>query len=357
MKNKGVMDFDVDLWRSDEGLALLRPASRDFWHEAVLVMWKAGQRGVLSGSVNDLAKLCRSSPPEARAAILEIKARNVADVFVAVDEKPVEVRDENIVGNRTVTLVNRKMAREWGDREKTRQKVAKCRENKRRRKLGLPPLDETVTGDVTPLVTGLKPQGVTGSVPAGSAPSDGSPPHPLSLSTPTSRGDASHPRGGQAAAETGGGQLGDGRVASRKTRERKTSDAQNEAKVAFDAWYIREAFPRVHDGVEYPAYDGADAAAVWKLLKSREIGWNLERAKSLAEFFLREPEMYGVRGHRLRELGQRLGQYLTRWQTFEKRGAVYERGSNASGRKPTIEQRGQFAEPARELPEFGATGS
>lgn len=103
----------------------------------------------------------------------------------------------------------------------------------------------------------------------------------------------------------------DTRKPRRPLAVRKTTPEQQATKEAFDAWYIQHGFPSTHHGVEYPAYDAADAAAVWKILKAREIGWDLERAKELAIFYLKQPEVYNYSGHRIREMGNRLGHLLT----------------------------------------------
>lgn len=111
-RRRNLWMFDVDRWRSDEAVSLLRPAARDFWHEALMVMWKQGETGELKGSINDLQRLCRCSPAEARGAVDEIKARNVA-----------EVRECNGV----VTIICRSMQRQFLDRATVAFRVAKHR--------------------------------------------------------------------------------------------------------------------------------------------------------------------------------------------------------------------------------------
>lgn len=289
MADRDVMEFDVDAWRADEGLTLLRPASRDFWHEVILVMWKSGQRGELSGSINDLARLCRCSPTEARAAIDEIKARHVGDVTE---------------GHGIVTLTNRRMKRAFEIRANACQRQRKKRSKNR---------DEPDSGEtVTPAVTVPVTASAGGSVTGRSSPAPGSPPRTPSYTPTLSPGrDAAHPP----PAEPSGSESENAEVQeSQPPKGRKVTDAQLRVKEQFDEWWINHGFPQIHDGVRYPAYDSADGAAVWKLLKSREVAWDIEQAKAVAMFYLRQPEMYGQIGHRLRDLGHRLGQHLTKFQ-------------------------------------------
>jgi len=75
-------------------------------------MFLDGNRGVLSGTVEQLARICLCSVTEFETFLAENESLNVADVTIC---------------NGTVTLVNRRMHRAAIEREKTRTRVAKHR--------------------------------------------------------------------------------------------------------------------------------------------------------------------------------------------------------------------------------------
>jgi hypothetical protein len=129
--SKDVMDFDVDAWLSDPAVWLLRSSSRDIWHTMFCYMHKFGRKGELSGVENDLAALCRVSRTELVSAIKDIEQRNVGDVSTD--------------GNGVVTIICRRMKREYEKRLTTRLKVTKHRLRKR----GILSESSTVTTDVT----------------------------------------------------------------------------------------------------------------------------------------------------------------------------------------------------------------
>ena len=314
--------WDWDRWRSDEAIALLGPASRCVMFEILGVMWKSGETGELSGSFADLAKLCRVSLTEARAGIEEIKARNAAEISI---------------GNGVVTIINRKMQREHQERLMDAQKRrfdaeinAWRQANFKRRKRGLPDLPRPLMGSVTVQVTGEVTEVVTGAVTT-LPPPPSSPPHtpPLTPTTPEIP-IAAQSGGDRVARSETGSEPGKGEEKTpRKRAERKLTEAQLTVRGEFQEWWINHGWPRAHHGVVYPDFDGADAVAVLKIMRCPEIGWDLERAKSLAEIYLREPELYGCIGHKLRTIGHRLGHYLSRLKAKEK-GIQHHGGTNSN---------------------------
>jgi hypothetical protein len=155
------LNLHIGDYYADPGVAQLTSASRDIWHEAFLRMHQDDRRGVLRGTIERLASVCRVKPdtrmgaegsPEAqvRAAIAELIATETADVS----------RDQNGV----VTLINRRMSREF----KERKSATKRKKRERERKRG---------GDVTGGVTGksrLLP--IPSSLNPSSSPPDSAPP-------------------------------------------------------------------------------------------------------------------------------------------------------------------------------------
>lgn len=138
------------------------------------------------------------------------------------------------------------------------------------------------------------------------------------------------------AAQSAGGDAAAGESTEnpKKGRKRKLTDEQLAIVKSLQDWWIKHSWPAAHEGVEYPDFDGADAAAMYKVLHSKEINWNAERARGLLQLYLRQPELYGCMGHRLREVGHRLSYYLPKLVRNEKGiGNVINqrRASNASG--------------------------
>jgi len=112
---KDPFDFDVADWMNDPAVCLLRPSTRAIWFDALCHMHNLGRTGELSGSMLELAKLCRCTPVEMREAVDELKRRGCADVTER---------------HKIVTLINRRMKREaearkaWRDRKKRqREKI------------------------------------------------------------------------------------------------------------------------------------------------------------------------------------------------------------------------------------------
>lgn len=112
-------------WIKDPAVRLLRPSTRGIWIDAICAMHEMDQCGELQGSIPDLARVCCCTPNEMRVALDDLKSRNAADVTER---------------NGIVTLVNRRMRREWTVRKSNRDRQQRHR-------------SKGVAGDVTPDVT------------------------------------------------------------------------------------------------------------------------------------------------------------------------------------------------------------
>lgn len=99
-------------WLKDPDLSKCKPQTRGIWADAICAMHEDGRRGVLSGTPEQLARICRCSPDEIEAAAEELKATKTATVTIR---------------NGRVTLVNRRMQREEKARELTRKRVSRHR--------------------------------------------------------------------------------------------------------------------------------------------------------------------------------------------------------------------------------------
>jgi hypothetical protein len=343
-----VQQWNWDVWRSDEDVGLLSPAARCVWHEVLGVMWKSGQTGELSGSYRDLAKLCRVTETEARAAIKEIKARKVADV---TESQTPDVTS----GHSVVTLINRRMQRESAERSIEAERLEKKRKNaafrqfKSRTNRALQREGKPIIDDVT-LLSHFERQAchtVTTQEPP--PPSSFSFPTPLSLTPPTSPVPTAAQSGGvdppQPEEKTGGSR----RRAERKPgADRVLTDEQQACRVAFQSWWIEVGYPQSHGGVVYDfACDGSrNGAAVLKILRNPNVAWNLDTAKRLAETFFKEPDMYLARGgHTLYDLAQRIGWFLSKMKGVRH---VVTSNSNSNGSNG-----GQFIAARGSAPRLG----
>jgi len=112
-------------WATDVALSKCSPATRGIWMDLLCSMYADGDKGVVSGTIDQLARMTRCTPQEIRVAVDELKNSDTADVTEC---------------NGVVTLENRKMKREFKTRNSTKTRVQKHR-------------NAVVTGDVTPNVT------------------------------------------------------------------------------------------------------------------------------------------------------------------------------------------------------------
>jgi hypothetical protein len=126
------MQFNVGDWLKDPCVSLLRPATRGIWMDAICVMHELDQCGQIHGTVSDLARVCRCSPNEMRAALDDLKQRNAAEVTER---------------NGLVTLLNRRMRRLWTDRKSNAERQQRWKSAKQ-----APEVTPEVTGEITPLI-------------------------------------------------------------------------------------------------------------------------------------------------------------------------------------------------------------
>ena len=94
-------------WLSDAQVSQCRPATRGIWWDAISAMHGIDRCGQLSGTVEALARVCRCRVDEMRAAVDDLRSTGAANVT-----------DSNGI----VTLVNRRMRREYEDRQAVRNR-------------------------------------------------------------------------------------------------------------------------------------------------------------------------------------------------------------------------------------------
>lgn len=108
------MPFYVSDWTSDPQLAMCSLSTRACWLELLCGMHSLGHMGVITGTADQLARVCRCSVAEFVQSANELRDYHVAEI---------SERDGKY------TIVNRRMRREYEEAKK-----AKERQNKYRRK-------------------------------------------------------------------------------------------------------------------------------------------------------------------------------------------------------------------------------
>lgn len=91
-------------------------ASRGIWINALCFMWEAKDRGKLTGTIEELAKLLGSTNGDFEQFLEDCKRHRFGDVTVR---------------SKFVTLINRRMYKEQKEREITRLRVREFRSKKR----------------------------------------------------------------------------------------------------------------------------------------------------------------------------------------------------------------------------------
>jgi uncharacterized protein YdaU (DUF1376 family) len=74
------MQFYVDDWITDPALSMCSPTTRGIWIDLLCAMHRSGRAGEIVGTDDQIARLCRCSAEEARAAIAELEQTGAADV-------------------------------------------------------------------------------------------------------------------------------------------------------------------------------------------------------------------------------------------------------------------------------------
>lgn len=110
-KNPAFQFYPND-WANDPQLKMAPPATRGIWIDFICAMWWAPQRGILSGTLEDLCRLGNCSLGEMDAFLCDAQRLNFADVTKC---------------NNQVTVANRRMVREQKERESTRYRVQRHR--------------------------------------------------------------------------------------------------------------------------------------------------------------------------------------------------------------------------------------
>ena len=115
-------------WLKDPNLGQCSPATRGIWMDLLAAMHESDQTGKITGTAVSLARICRCSPEEMVTALRELDATKTADVTF-------RHADVTEMSRREVTIINRRMHREWQERcaatqRQRRKRVMKKSEGK-----------------------------------------------------------------------------------------------------------------------------------------------------------------------------------------------------------------------------------
>jgi hypothetical protein len=113
MAKNPYLDFHTGDWLKDPKLSACLPATRGIWMDAICAMHESGSF-VLEGSLDQLSRILRATPPEVQSAVDDLKSTGAADVTLR---------------NGKVTLVNRKRKKAAIIRDQTKERVKKHRGN------------------------------------------------------------------------------------------------------------------------------------------------------------------------------------------------------------------------------------
>lgn len=120
------MQFFSGDWLKDPSVSKCSPVTRGVWIDFLCVMHESDRSGVITGTREQLARLGRCSAVELDHAIEELKGTSAADVTV---------RDD------AVTVINRRMNREYKSRKANTLRVERFREKR--------PCNADVTGHIS----------------------------------------------------------------------------------------------------------------------------------------------------------------------------------------------------------------
>jgi hypothetical protein len=102
-------------WMKDPNLSKCSAATRGIWMDLLCAMHENGRTGIITGTIKELAQMCRCSEQEMRYTIVTLQSNEVA-----------EIRKRNAPSHK-VTVVNRRMNREHKVREATKLRAQKHR--------------------------------------------------------------------------------------------------------------------------------------------------------------------------------------------------------------------------------------
>jgi hypothetical protein len=102
-------------WMKDPNLSKCSAATRGIWMDLLCAMHENGRTGIITGTITELAQMCRCSEQEMRYTIVTLAKNEVAKI------------SKSNARSQKVTVVNRRMNREHKVREATRLRAQRHR--------------------------------------------------------------------------------------------------------------------------------------------------------------------------------------------------------------------------------------
>ncbi|MET0753611.1 MAG: hypothetical protein ABWZ66_09565 [Pyrinomonadaceae bacterium] len=109
------IQFYTGDWLKDTELSLCSSSTRGIWIDILCRMHESGRSGVITGTVEQLCRVCRATAAEMSLALDELSQSRTA----VVSER-----------NGIYTIINRRMKEEDAERKATQQRVQKFRKSK-----------------------------------------------------------------------------------------------------------------------------------------------------------------------------------------------------------------------------------
>ena len=106
-------------WMKDPNLSKCSAATRGIWMDLLCAMHENGRTGIITGTITELAQMCRCSEQEMRYTIVTLRRNEVAEIRKCNARK------------QSVTVVNRRMNREHKAREAHKLRTRRYREKER----------------------------------------------------------------------------------------------------------------------------------------------------------------------------------------------------------------------------------
>ncbi len=116
MKKVPAFQFYIKDWLSDPQLKMASFSAKGMWIYLLCFMWECPERGKISGTKAQIMKVLGATEIELNQFLTEAKTLNFCDVTKCNDGC-----------NDNVTIINRRMHREWKEKENTRLRVQKFR--------------------------------------------------------------------------------------------------------------------------------------------------------------------------------------------------------------------------------------
>jgi hypothetical protein len=105
MGNKPAIWWYAADWLADPAVSRCSPATRGIWMDALCAMWRDGGSGILTGTAEELSRICRCTADDIMSAAHELQTTSAAHVTIS---------------HKRVTLENRRMSREYKGRTDAR---------------------------------------------------------------------------------------------------------------------------------------------------------------------------------------------------------------------------------------------